>query len=124
MALPIAARSSSSSHPTRPYKPQVPATTSSRPTALPVLQMSIEEIYNGIAHAKTDSSTGKKRFAIFSAWQTEQGIDVSEAAKLLRFAEKTLADHGTRAAFVYKQGDLSGWYREMCNGEVIGSNPQ
>lgn len=123
-ALPIAARAPSSSASTREHKPLVSTAVSSHAPASPMLQLSLEEIYNGIARAKTDSSTGNKRFAIFSAWKAQEGIDLSEAAKLLRFVEKTLSEHGARPAFVYKPGELSGWYREMSNGQLIGSNPK
>jgi hypothetical protein len=121
--LPVAARASSPGTAGDKTAPQAPARPRTGGVGQQPLQMSAEEVFNGISSVPSTTSTGKKRREVFVAWLAKEAIPLPDAARLLRFIETTLVKHETRVTLVYKAGDLTQWYREMSNGEAFGSKP-
>jgi len=83
--------------------------------------MSIVEVFDGISSLKSGQPTGGKRCAAFTSWLEAEGVGVLEGLRLLRFVEATLASHKARASYVYTGADLTRWYRQMSDGEVVGT---
>lgn len=99
-------------------KERVPAEA---PRAGEPFPLTVAEIYDGIAKQKSTQVTGAKRFGIFSAWLEVERVGIVEGIRLLRFIEETLASSEARSGFVFTKSDLTRWYQEMSNGEVVGS---
>lgn len=83
--------------------------------------LSEAEVFDGVSKIKTNQVTGTKRCRVFVQWLKEEGIDIVEGVKLLRFVEITLQINNARSGYVYKSSDLTRWYRQMSNGEASGS---
>lgn len=83
--------------------------------------LSREEVFDGISSIKRNTSSGTKRYTVFSGWLDVEQLDVSEGVKLLRFVELTLENNGMGQSSVYKLADLTRWYQQMYAGEPFGS---
>jgi hypothetical protein len=118
----LAARSPSSEQLSGGHAPK-PVVSPLLPSRQPAEEfpMNLEEIFDGISGVKRAQATGSRRFTVFSTWVSAQGLSTREVIKLLRFIENTLTSHATRASFAYRDTDLSRWFREMSNGDVVGS---
>jgi hypothetical protein len=86
-----------------------------------LVPLSAAEAYDAIAKQKSTQATGGKRCQVFVEWLGAEGFGLREGIKLLRFVEATLTATGSKSNFVFTKSDLSRWYRQMSDGEVVGS---
>jgi len=83
--------------------------------------LSAAEVYDAIAKQKSTQASGGKRCAVFTEWLATERVGLKEGIRLLRFVEATLNATGAKSNFVFSRSDLSRWYQQMSNGEVVGS---
>ena len=83
--------------------------------------LSPAEAYDAVAKQKSTQATGGKRCKVFSEWLGAESIGLREGIRLLRFVEATLTATEAKSNFVFTKSDLSRWYQQMSNGEVVGS---
>jgi hypothetical protein len=84
------------------------------------LALSTDELFDAISIIKRSSAVGRNRFQVFETWLEAEHIGQAEQIQLLRFIETTLQHAKKSARFVYTGADLSRWYRQMSDGEVVG----
>jgi hypothetical protein len=82
--------------------------------------LSAAEAYDAVAKQKSTQATGGKRCKVFSEWLGAESIGLREGIRLLRFVEATLTATEAKSNFVFTKSDLSRWYQQMSNGEVVG----
>jgi hypothetical protein len=115
----LAARSTPVNAPSRVQ--DLPRPNKATPNAHETFPLSAAEVFDGISKIKKNQSTGGKRYAVFEEWLNVEKIGIRDGVRLLRFIEATLDANNARPSHVYKRGDLIRWYREMSNGDMIGS---
>ena len=117
--LPIAARGTTGES----QESDSTATEASRftPQSASEFPLTTAEVFDGIAKTKRSQATGAKRYAVWRQWLDKERLDIREGVKLLRFVEATLESHKVRPGETYTAADLTRWYQEMSEGDVIGT---